>query len=51
MEGKHVTSDDMFKVVEMNWHTAQATERGEDKKSRVEYHRRRKAALPIFDCL
>ncbi len=41
--GKHVTSDDMFKAVEINRRTAEAAEREKDKKGRVNYHRRRKA--------
>jgi hypothetical protein len=49
--GKHVTSDDMFIVVELNWRRVEAAEREKDKKSRVEYHARRKAALLIIDRL
>jgi hypothetical protein len=49
--GKHVTSDDMFIAVDLNWGKAEAPEREKDKKSRVEYHTRREAALPIVDCL
>jgi hypothetical protein len=49
--GKHVTLDDMFIAVELNWWKAEAVEREKDKKSRVEYHARRKAALPIIDRL
>jgi hypothetical protein len=48
---KHVTSDDMFISVELNWRKAEAAEREKDKKSRVEYHARREAALPIVDRL
>jgi hypothetical protein len=51
MGGKHVTSDDMFIAVELNWRRAEATEREKDKKSWVEYHARRKAALVIVDRL
>jgi hypothetical protein len=49
--GKHVTSDNMFIAVELNWQKAEASEREKDKKSRVEYHARCKAALPIIDRL
>jgi hypothetical protein len=49
--GKHVTSDDMFTAVELNWQKAEAAEREKDKKSQVEYHLRREAALPIVDRL
>ena len=51
MGGKHVTSDDMFIVVELNRQRAEAAEREKGKKSRVEYHARRKAALPIVNRL
>jgi hypothetical protein len=51
MGGKHVTSDNMFKAVELNRRRAEAAERGKDKKSRVEYHARCEAALPIVDRL
>ncbi len=51
MGGKHVTSNDMFKVAEINRWTAEAAEREKDKKGRVDYHRRREAALPILNCL
>jgi hypothetical protein len=50
MGGKHVTLDDMFIVVELNWRRAEAAEREKDKKSWVEYHARCKAALLIVDC-
>ncbi len=43
--------DDMFIVVELNRQRAEAAEREKDKKSRVEYHTRRKAALLIVDRL
>ena len=49
--GKHVTSNDMFIAVEINRRKAEAVERETEKKSRVEYHARRKAALPIVDHL
>jgi hypothetical protein len=49
--GKHVTSDDMFIAVESKWRRAEAPEREKDKKSRVEYHARCKAALLILNCL
>ncbi len=49
--GEHVTSDDMFKVAEINRPTAEAMEMENGKKSPVEYSLRRKAALPILDCL
>ncbi len=49
--GKHVMLDDMFIVVELNWRRAEAMEREKDKKSRVEYHARHKAALLIVDRL
>jgi hypothetical protein len=49
--GKHVTSDDMFKVAEINRRTAEAAEREKYKKGRVDYHRRCVAALPILNCL
>jgi hypothetical protein len=51
MGGKHVTSDDMFIAVELNRRRAEAAEREKDKKSRVEYHARREAALLIVDRL
>jgi hypothetical protein len=49
--GKHVTSNDMFISVELNWQKAEAAEREKDRKSRVEYHVRREAAPPIIDRL
>ena len=49
--GEHVTSDDMFKAAEINRRKAKAAEREKEKKSWVEYHARRKAALPIVDRL
>jgi hypothetical protein len=49
--GEHMTLDKMFIAVELNRWKAEAVEREKDKKSRVEYHARREAALPIVDCL
>ena len=49
--GEHVTSDDIFKAVELNRRKAEAVEREKDKKSWVEYHARSEAALPIVDRL
>jgi hypothetical protein len=49
--GEHVTSNNMFKVAEINRRTAEAAEMKNGKKSRAEYHLRRKAALPILECL
>jgi hypothetical protein len=49
--GEHVTSDKMFIAVELNRQKAEAAEREKDKKSRVEYHARHKATLPIVDHL
>jgi hypothetical protein len=49
--GKHLTSDDMFKAVELNWRRAEAAEREKDKKSQVDYHARLEAALLIVDRL
>jgi hypothetical protein len=49
--GEHVMSDNMFIAVELNRRKAEATEREKDKKSWVEYHTRREAALPIVDRL
>ena len=49
--GEHVTSNDMFKAAEINRRKAEAEEREKEKKSRVEYHARREAALPIADRL
>jgi hypothetical protein len=46
-EGEHVTSDNMFKVAEINRRTEGAAEREKDKKCRVEYHTRLGATLPI----
>jgi hypothetical protein len=49
--GEHVTSNDMLIAAELNQRKAEATGREKDKKSRVEYHARREAALPIVDRL
>jgi hypothetical protein len=49
--GEHVTSDDMFKAAEINRGTHEAAEKEKEKKSRVEYHARHKAAPPIIDRL
>jgi hypothetical protein len=46
---EHVTSDDMFKAAKINRRTHEAAEKEKEKKSWVEYHARRKAALPIVD--
>jgi hypothetical protein len=51
MGGEHVTSNDMLIAAELNQRKAEATVRETDKKSRVEYHVRREATLPIVDCL
>jgi hypothetical protein len=51
MGGKHVTSDDMLIAVELNRRRAEAAEREKDKKSWVEYHARREAALLIVNRL
>jgi hypothetical protein len=39
----------MFKAVEINRRTAEAAEMENGKQSRVEYHLRRKATLPILE--
>ena len=49
--GEHVTSDDMFKAAEINRRKSEAAEREKEKKSRVEYHARREAALSIINRL
>jgi len=41
----------MFKAAEINRRKAEAAEREKEKKSRVEYHARREAALPIINHL
>ena len=46
-----MTSNDMLIVVELNQRNAEVAEREKEKKSRVEYHARREAALPIVDRL
>ena len=46
-----MTSNDMFIAAEINRRKAEAAEREKEKESRVEYHARRKAALPIVDRL
>ena len=46
-----MTPDDMFKALELNRWTAKAAEGGKDKKTRMEYHARHEAALPIVDHL
>ncbi len=46
-----MTLADMFKAVELNRRRAEAAEREKGKKSWVEYHARRKAALPIVNRL
>jgi hypothetical protein len=43
-----VTSNNMFKAAEINRRKAEAAEREKDKKRWVEFHARRKAALPIL---
>jgi hypothetical protein len=47
--GEHVTLNDMLVATELNQQKAEATGREKDKKSWVEYHARREAALPIVD--
>ena len=49
--GEQVTLNDMLIAAELNQRRAEATGREKDKKSRVEYHARREAALPIVDRL
>ena len=46
-----MASNDMIKAAEINRRKAEAVEREKEKKSRVEYQARRKAALPIVDRL
>ncbi len=43
-----MTSNNMFKAAEINRRKAEAAEREKDKKRWVEFHARRKAALPIL---
>jgi hypothetical protein len=49
--GKHVTSDNMFKVAEVNTQTAESMEMENGKMSQVEYHLRCEAGLPILERL
>ena len=49
--GEHITSDDMFKSAEIVRRNADAVKVKKDKKWRLEYHARRKAALPVLDRL
>ncbi len=49
--GEHITSDDMFKSAEIVRRNAEAVELEKDKKRHLEYCARRKAALPVLDCL
>jgi hypothetical protein len=49
--GEHITSDDMFKSAEIMCQNAEAVEREKDRKRCLEYHTRRKAALPVLDRL
>ncbi len=48
-----MTLGNMFKALELklNRQTSEATEREKDKKSRMEYHARREAVLPIINRL
>jgi hypothetical protein len=50
-EGKHITSDNMFKSAKIVSQNAEAVEREKDRKRRLEYHARREAALPVLDHL
>jgi hypothetical protein len=49
--GDHVTLNDMLIAAKLNQRKVEATGRERDKKSWVEYHARREAALPIVDRL
>jgi hypothetical protein len=49
--GKHITLDDMFKSAEILSWNAEAVEREKDRYRHLEYHARRKAALPVLDRL
>ena len=49
--GEHTMSNVMLKAAEINRRKAEAAEREKEKKSWVEYHARREAALPIVDRL
>jgi hypothetical protein len=51
MGGKRVTSDNMFKAAEIDRWPAEAAEVEKGKKSYMEYHLRREAALPILERL
>jgi hypothetical protein len=51
MGGKHVTLNDMFIAVELNWRRAEAAEREKDEKSWAEYHARHEAAFFIVERL
>ncbi len=44
-------SDDMFKSAKIVSQNAEAVEREKDRKRHLEYHARRKAMLPVLDCL
>jgi hypothetical protein len=49
--GEHITLDDMFKSAEIVRQNAELVEVKKDKKRRLEYRARRKAALLVLDCL
>jgi hypothetical protein len=49
--GEHITLEDMFKSAKIMSRNAEAVEREMDRKQRLEYHARCKAALPVLDCL
>ncbi len=49
--GEHVMSNNMLIAVELNQRNAEVAEKEKEKKSRMEYHARREAALPIIDRL
>jgi hypothetical protein len=51
MGGKHITLDDMLKSAKIASRNAEAVEMEKDRKRHVEYHARRKAALPVLYCL
>ncbi len=51
MGAEHITLDDMFKSAKIVSWNAEAVEREKDRKQRLEYHARCKAALHILDCL
>jgi hypothetical protein len=48
MGGEHLTLDDMFKVVAVNRWIEEAMEREKEKKSRIKYHTRCDAPIPIL---